>query len=168
MTLVTLENGFEYSTTTFDLIAEAERLEAKIAGDVHWMGKWKIGGRAHWYRECAKSQLQHEHRMFDWVNGFAICSCGLTKADVSKREQLLTAPGHIDVKTKLLETFYLFYQDLDEDNARMVCFCQTCGSIEPVPLEWVEDFGDVPLERFLQLREAHTCASNQPGQPEQS
>lgn len=159
MEFVTLANGFQYSTTTFDLIAEAELLEAKIAGDVHWMGKWKIGGRAYWYRECAKSQLRHEHRIFSWVNGFAICTCGLTKEDVSKSEQLLTAPGHIDVKTKELEMFYVIYQELDEDKGRMVCFCQTCGSIEPVPRKYVEKFGVVPLDRFLQLREVHVCGS---------
>ena len=164
MTFVTLGTEFRYSMTPFSLIAEAERLESSVSGDAHWMGKWKLRGRAGWYRACAKSQAHHEHRVFDWTNATAICSCGLVKDEVTSQEELLTSPGHIDVVTKLPETFYVICQEVDDDTDRMVCFCKMCDTVEEVPKDLLTEDGDVPLVLFMSLRGSHVCTQNGMGE----
>ena len=154
-----LGTEFHYSTSTLHLIAEAERLEASVAGDAHWMSKWKLRGRAGWYRDCAKSQSHHEHRVFDWTNGTAICSCGLVKEAVEISDELLMSRGHIDIATELPETFYVICQEVDEETDRMVCICNICGSVEEVPRQDLSDEGDVPVELFLLLRDSHVCTT---------
>ena len=149
--------GIEYFAPAFDLIGEAEKMEAKIAGDAHWMGKWKIGGRAYWYRECAKSQAIQEHRILDWANGFAICNCGFMAADITESADFYCSPGHIDIETKQsVGVFHVAYFGRESKDGSLKYLCQRCGILQKVPQGSQRD--KVLLVQTLdELRESHVC-----------
>ncbi len=149
--------GIEYFAPAFDLIGEAEKMEAKIAGDVHWMAKWKIGGRAYWYRDSAKSQEIQLHRMLYWVNHFAICNCGFMADDMTESADFYCVPGHIDIETKQsVSVFHVTYFGRESKDGALKYLCQNCGVLRKVPQDLQAD-KVLLIQALDELRKTHRC-----------
>ena len=169
MSYIARINGFSYNSLLFDALAEASRLNEIAKSDVVWVAKWKLGQRAAWYRASAQSQRQKEHEIFNWVNSTATCSCGLMFDDVRSLNAFYLQPGHIDVETQQLVTFFVVtrFDDCkasepsdDGHGLRGVpkYLCQTCGVLKPALLD---DAGGLDPLAFSREHTDHiSCAAN--------
>lgn len=150
-------NGVEYFAPAFDLAGEAIRMKVSVAGDVHWMAKWKIGGRAAWYDECAKSQALKEHRILDWVNEFAICNCGFMAPDTKSSAAFYRLAGHIDTASKQTVTlFHVGHYRNNSKDSSLKYLCQSCGLLGRVG-ESLQADTEQTLKALDELRESHVC-----------
>ncbi|MEY4367929.1 MAG: hypothetical protein RLZ28_1344 [Actinomycetota bacterium] len=155
LTLISLGNGYTYDETLFNAMDAARRLIKYAAGDVHWHAKWKASGRASALMGCAQAQKRQEHKIFDWMNGFAVCSCGFALGDMSERALFYLSPGHIDVETKQLVTFFAVRVLSDKADDRLKYFCQSCGFLG---LAALDENGAVDLVALAEARAKHVCA----------
>ena len=105
------------------------------------------------YEAFAEDQANQVHSVAYYVNGAAVCTCGLVTSYSDRTvpiEAFYNADGHIDSARKLVSFFVV------EVYKRQKCiytyYCQTCGHLEPARL----DGDDVDLAKFEAEKAGHT------------
>ena len=153
-----LETSEQYRKDQEDEALRIAKIEDPALRGQAQYGAWMSFRREGDFAEFALQQQEEVHDVAHYIDGKAVCSCGLITEVDDEEEEFWNQPGHIQTATRQLVS--LFIVSLPAGAPRDYeahYWCQTCGDVgRAIP----NDEGNVSAIGLAAIRKSHKCAAS--------